>query len=301
LNGGKGTISNQGLVRIIAGANAEANSVSKPIRAANWTGDGTFEAIGGSWNLARHAFSVSEVAKGVSGTTLNIDRRTTQRIAIADPETQQSFAASFSSSLTSKPMAITAKAIRGMKETHDLPGNEQEFIAGWHISSGNGHAAGETMYLSFSVDPQSGKSVKQFQIWYSDGTHWKKISADDLNYDGSCVGFLAHSLGSYVITAPTQDYALKLLSCCGLGWLAIAWMKKRKTRKACLRYIHFSMASEISQEKYSHNDQFTLESACRLLGDRPRFRFFKRVNPRRTNKPSIPQPPVIQARMPSVT
>ena len=109
---GNGTMTNNAVVRIIAGAKPTANVTYTPI-SATWdsSGTGIVQALGGTGNATTHEFTVSAVQPGESGAAVNIDRLSTQRVLIGDSATHWSLGASFVSTASSTPLSFTATAI----------------------------------------------------------------------------------------------------------------------------------------------------------------------------------------------
>ena len=77
---------NDGTVRIMAGASPAANATFTPISAGNWSGSGTYQAIGGTWDEGSHVFTASQVQTGTSGTPVTIDLADKQRVLIHQHE-----------------------------------------------------------------------------------------------------------------------------------------------------------------------------------------------------------------------
>ncbi len=83
--GGTGTFTNNGTIRILAGAGAPADGVQySPILAGSWGGTGTYQAIGGTWNSTSHKFTASSITLGTSGTPISLDLATVQRAIVTD-------------------------------------------------------------------------------------------------------------------------------------------------------------------------------------------------------------------------
>ena len=94
VGGGSGTIANNGTVRLFAGPSVVPGTYS-PVSAAAWTGNGTCQALGGSWNPTTGQFTASPIVTGTAGSPVNIDQSEQQRVLITDPATGNSVAASF--------------------------------------------------------------------------------------------------------------------------------------------------------------------------------------------------------------
>jgi T5SS/PEP-CTERM-associated repeat protein len=75
LDVGTGSISNSGIIRVRAAWNAAAGDTYAPVTAGSWSGTGSVQAIGGTWNSATHQFTASAIATGTSGSAVAIDRR----------------------------------------------------------------------------------------------------------------------------------------------------------------------------------------------------------------------------------
>jgi len=82
VNNGTGAITYDGAVRILAGANAASGIAYTPITATSWSGGGTCQPIGGTWNATVHSFTASVVQSGTSGNQLTINLKDIQRLLI---------------------------------------------------------------------------------------------------------------------------------------------------------------------------------------------------------------------------
>jgi T5SS/PEP-CTERM-associated repeat protein len=64
MGGGTGTITNNGVLRVVAGAGVAADgSQYSPIAAGSWGGTGTYQAIGGTWSTTSHKFTASSITR----------------------------------------------------------------------------------------------------------------------------------------------------------------------------------------------------------------------------------------------
>ena len=87
VGGGTGAISNDGTVRILAGAGVPAGGTYTPVAAGTWSGTGTIQAVGGTWNAGNQQFTASTVVPATSGTPVQFDLSRQQRALISDPAT----------------------------------------------------------------------------------------------------------------------------------------------------------------------------------------------------------------------
>ena len=111
VGGGSGTITNSGAVRLLAGAGVAAGGAYSPVSAGTWSGSGTYQAVGGTWNATSHQFTVSQVAAGAAGTPVTIDQSQEQRILITDPVSGKSVGASFLATTSSSTLSLTASLL----------------------------------------------------------------------------------------------------------------------------------------------------------------------------------------------
>jgi fibronectin-binding autotransporter adhesin len=230
-----GSVSNNGKVRIVAGAGTSTGYVYSPIAALTWSGIGSYNAIGGTWNATSHQFTVSGVQAGASGALSTLNLAYTQRLLTTEAVSQwkigESFLAKTGSSTT---LNFTATAISGTKlnSLKTLLPAGYVVEGAWDFSaSGSGYTAGDPVYLSFDVGPYFSRS--DLTIWHYSGTAWSTYTADDLTYDGQYASFTVTSFSGYAVSAIPEPGTLVLLIG-GLIAMAAAWkrMKKLKNKGA---------------------------------------------------------------------
>jgi T5SS/PEP-CTERM-associated repeat protein len=216
------TLTNNGTIRLAAGAGASAGQPYSPITATTWTGTGTYQALGGTWNNTTHQFTVSNVLSGPAGTQLTIDLENEQRVLFSDDpsRTGWSVGASFLSSTTSKPLSVTATTIGGSTFTalQSLLGPQQSILGGWEFAFASGYTEGDPAYLSFGIG--SGYSRNGLEVWHFDGSTWTPFSADDLTYDGTYASFTVTGFSGYAVTTVPEPSMLALLLAAAMGIFA---------------------------------------------------------------------------------
>jgi T5SS/PEP-CTERM-associated repeat protein len=222
VGGGSGTIDNDGTVRVMAGTGSAMGTAYSPISAGTWSGGGTYQAIGGTWNETEHEFTVSGVQSGTSGTMATIDLANTQRLSIADGGTGWSVGASFLAKTGDHTeLNFTATAITGETRTdlEDLLEPGQWVEGAWEfIVAGDGYTTGDPVYLSVDVGADFLRS--DLQVWHYDGTDWDAYAAGDLTYDGQYASFTVRGFSGYAVTAvPEPGTLISLLI--GAATLAI--------------------------------------------------------------------------------
>jgi T5SS/PEP-CTERM-associated repeat protein len=224
---GTGTITNNGKVRILSGANNAAGNVYAPISAGTWSGMGIYQAVGGTWNATSHEFTVSGVQAGNSGFPVNIDLLFTQRAMIEDNGSGWRLGASFLASASSKPLTFTATAVSGgtLDALQTLAGPGQTVLGGWTLKATAGYAAGDPVYLSFDTGGRYSREL--LQLWSYNGTSWTEFAANDVNFDGKYVNFTITGMSTYAATVPEPGTVVLMI--CGLMGLAgLGWRKRKK-------------------------------------------------------------------------
>ena len=138
---GSGTMGNDGTVRFLAGAAVTAGSTYSPISAGTWSGSGTYQAVGGTWDATSHVFTVSSVASGAAGSPVSIDTSLQQRMLITDAGSGNSLGASFLATTSSTPVSLTASVAIG-------PTVGGQMLNAWTCSTNYGS---NPAYLSLST------------------------------------------------------------------------------------------------------------------------------------------------------
>jgi T5SS/PEP-CTERM-associated repeat protein len=224
---GIGTFYQDATVRILAGAGVKAGNQYTPISAGSWNdSNGTYQAVGGTWDASKHVFTVSDVQSGKSGELVTIDLAEKQRVLINDSATGWSVGASFLASASSKPLTFTATTIGSdaLTSLDNLLGPGQSFLRGWEFAATGGYAAGDPAYLSFDLG--AGYSRNGLEIWHYDGSSWTEFAANDLTYDGTYASFTVTGFSGYAVTTVPEPGTLVLLVVAALGVLPYARRKR---------------------------------------------------------------------------
>jgi T5SS/PEP-CTERM-associated repeat protein len=198
--GGSGNLTNNGKVRILAGAGLPPGSTWSPIFAGTWGGTGTYQAVGGMWSTSTRQFTVSDVQPGSAGVPVTIDLAQKQRILVSDAATGWALGESFLATTSSSTLTCTATAISGGTLTvlGGLVPADDTVLSGWNVSAASGYASGDPIYLSFGVGPA--QLTDDLQVWSYSGSTWSKYAAMDLTYDRAYASLTVTSMGTYAIS-----------------------------------------------------------------------------------------------------
>jgi T5SS/PEP-CTERM-associated repeat protein len=229
---GTGTITNNGTVRILAGAGAIGGAEYAPIVAGTWAGTGSYVGVGGTWNAASRRFVASEVEQGTSGAPILIDLAQRQRVLIDDGPTGWSLGASFPAKTdAATQLTFTAAAASGsiLGDLLALIEPGQIVWGAWELAAaGSGYSPGDPVYLSFDVG--AGFSPSDLSLWHHDGLQWSPFAAPDLSYNGQYAGFTVTSLSAYAVAAVPEPGTWAMLAALavlvGLGSLARHWRRR---------------------------------------------------------------------------
>ncbi len=204
VGGGSGTLTNNGTVRVVAGAGASTSgNPYSPISAA-WAGSGSVQPVGGTWNSGANQFTVSTALTGTPGTPLAMDTSANQRATWTDAG-GNTLGASFLAAAGTNPINPTVTALGGSMAPAGLAWNQ--FVLGDWGLSGVTASGTNPVYLSLSGNPIFNTS----SLWCYNGSSWSQVtatSAPDLTFDGTYSNFTLTGSGGTGLGFDGYDYAV---------------------------------------------------------------------------------------------
>ena len=116
--GGTG-LTNNGTVRVVAGASPADGNTYTPITAGTWAGTtGTVQALGGTWDSVGHVFTVSSVTSGADGSPVSLDPGVHTRMLITNSAGASLVASFLSAASTGTSIGLTASTVGGLNLTN---------------------------------------------------------------------------------------------------------------------------------------------------------------------------------------
>lgn len=195
-------LNNDGQIRLTAAPNLAAGAYI-PIEAGAWSGSGSLETIGGTWNSLTHEFTVSAAQETSSGSQATVDLATTQKLQIASPQGMVLAAFNPDAQSTGGGSVVTFTATANSTET--ISG--REVLSAWDFDTDL--AFGTEIQLSLEVG--AGWNPSLFAVWHSaDGSIWTPFETE-IFYDGSMASFFVEGFSSYAITTVPEPSAALLI------------------------------------------------------------------------------------------
>jgi T5SS/PEP-CTERM-associated repeat protein len=225
LSAGSGTLTNNGVVRLMTAAGATAGTYT-PVTATKWAGTGTVQALGGKWDTSSHVFTVSAAAAGAAGLGVTVDRAVTQRVVITDATSGEGVVVGFMGTSGSAPVTLTGWELTPEQEAAlvGVVPSGQQVLEGWTFAA-EGYTAGEPVGLAFNVG--NGFDPGTLAVWHYDGAEWTAFTTYDLTYDGTYASFTVTGFSGYAVTGAVPEAST--LGVLALGVVGMLGRRRRKT------------------------------------------------------------------------
>jgi T5SS/PEP-CTERM-associated repeat protein len=276
VDNGTGTITNNGTVRLLAGARANPGEAYTPISAGVYDGSGGYQGVGGVWSMTSRTFTPSTIETGTAGTPVSLNLADQQRVKISDSTTGWALGASFLAK--SAALTVTTSAISDATRTNleAIIAPDASLLSGWQFTTDGGYASGEPVYLSFDVGADY--SRPDFSVWRLSGTNWASYDAVDLTYDGRYASFTVTDLSGYAVSAvpePTTVAMLFAAVLAGAAWRfraamrlipAIRRSRPQQSVAVCSVHRHHRSARPRSGKPWSRSLSTPSDRAAKLAG-----------------------------------
>lgn len=207
-----GSAVNGGKINLYADS-ALAAGIYSPISDVNnrtliWSGSGSCNAFGGTWNNTAKTFTVAAPTLVAAGTAHTITAG--ERLTITDAGGAHHVGTSFGtvpggSIFAASPM--TAEELSSLT----LPAG-QSVVSAWDFTT---DLAGSTVLLCFDVGPDA----SGLQAWHYSGGVWSPLTTD-ITYANGIASFAVSSFSGYAVTAAVPEpTALSLIALAGVTLL----------------------------------------------------------------------------------
>lgn len=226
---GTNRLTNNGKIRLVAGAGAAVGNNFTPLSYGTLAGTGgTIQALGGVWNSTTHTVTVSgaATASGLGGATAVFNLATVQRTLITDTATGHSVGAAFQAGTGNVTFNAAALSPTALASLQNLLASGNTVLSAWNFSAtGTTVDSTNPVYLSLSAGPN--QSLSTLAIWHYDGSTWSAFTANDLAYDGTYASFTVTGFSGYAVsgTAPVPVPAAVWML--GPALAGIGFMRKR--------------------------------------------------------------------------
>ena len=198
------SVTNSGQVNLSADAFLAAKTYL-PIVACEgqtiaWSGTGSYNAFGGTWDDTAKTFTVAAATPGDAGVSCALTAG--QRLLITDSAGGRRVGASFGN--VADGTNFTATPLSG-GDLSGLPADET-VLAAWNFTT---NFTGDQALLAFDVGEGQ---TQDLAVWHFDGATWTPFDAFDLTYgDDGIASFAVTGFGGYAITVPEPGSAALIM------------------------------------------------------------------------------------------
>jgi T5SS/PEP-CTERM-associated repeat protein len=174
-------------------------------RPITWSGTGSINAYGGTWDNLAGTFTVSAPIELTAGTAQTISAG--ERMIITDADSGGWISASFGAGSEDASFAGAPIAQSNQSALALLSGDS--VLSAWSFTTDLTDAR---VLLSFDI----GQGISNLKVWHFDGANWTPYAPADLYYDSvnGVASFTVDSFSGYAITP--EPSALSLIAAAGL-------------------------------------------------------------------------------------
>lgn len=214
-----GNLTNDGLLRLAASPLLGTGFHTPVEMGGTLSGTGEIRAIGGTWDAGEREFIVATAANTTSGSGIQIDASTTQRLNVTGSEGGVLIALQADAESEENDSLIQFTSTE--MSTSSIAG--QEVLSAWAFDTDL--AFGTEIQLSLEIGSEWNPAL--LAVWHStdDGTNWNLFETD-IFYEDQFASFFVESFSSYAVTViPEPSSAMLLLLAGG----ALGLLRRRET------------------------------------------------------------------------
>ena len=117
-------------MRFVAAANVAAGTYT-PIAMSGFSGNGSYQGLGGTWDTSTHQFTVNSAVSAAAGTPINLTPSANQRAVMYDNSAGTSLGVGFLS--TESALSVTGTTLAGtqLSSLESLLGSGNSVLDGW--------------------------------------------------------------------------------------------------------------------------------------------------------------------------
>jgi|GEM_PF-2808737 len=210
-----GDLINDGRMRLNSTPGLASGTYTPVAVTGEWTGTGSYEAVGGIWDRDTGEFTVGDAETTTAGNEVTFDLATTQRLEVAGTG-GGAVALAFNANAVAIGGGSTISVTATENPVNEISG--REVYSAWNFSTDL--ASGTEVLLSLEVGSEWNSPV--FMIWHSDdGEIWTRYQTE-VSYEGGKVHFYVDGFSSYAVTQavpePSTLGLLFLTACSVAGW-----------------------------------------------------------------------------------
>jgi fibronectin-binding autotransporter adhesin len=219
-----GTLNSRGKINFYANASLPAGTYS-PIseyasRAITWSGTGTYNGFGGTWNNTAKTFLVSAPTALNAGASDTVT--TAERLLFADPISGKHTGASFGTITGSPNFSAMLMTPSELSDLTTQPGFAGSVLTGWNYTAS---LSGAEVMLSYDI----GSGYQDPQIWRLHDSAWSLFTPDLVTYDSNGnLSFTVTDFSGYAVTAVPEPCTITMFGISVIGLLAHAWRLRKR-------------------------------------------------------------------------